>query len=314
MRRQFWVALIAANIAVWAGAAIPGSAAMADPVYPPGLRVGLEPPGDLVLSKQFSGFEDPDRKVAITILDLPARAYEDIERAVFGPNQQGLTDIKRESFPFAGGFGFLISGQAAVNGVGVHKWFLLANVFGKDLALLVNFEVPEAARAIYTDAVVRKALASVSVRTPPMQELLGLLPFKFNEFAGFRVLQALPGGVILTDGPADDVTKQPYMIISIGPGGPSDPDERVKFSRELLASAPLRDIAVTAADPMRIGGSQGFEIRARAMGLDGQPVSLVQWIRFGSGGFLRIIGVSRNADSDELFTRFRAVRDGIEMK
>jgi hypothetical protein len=50
------------------------------------------------------------------------------------------------------------------------------------------------------------------------------------------------------------------------------------------------------------------------MGLDGQPVSLVQWIRFGSGGFLRIIGVSRNANSDELFTRFRAVRDGIEMK
>jgi hypothetical protein len=40
----------------------------------------------------------------------------------------------------------------------------------------------------------------------------------------------------------------------------------------------------------------------------------VQWVRFGSGGFLRIVGVGRSDAWDALFTRFRAVRDGIEMK
>ena len=55
----------------------------AEPVFPPGVRVGLEPPGDLRLSQQFPGFQDSERKASITILDLPGRAYDDIERAVF---------------------------------------------------------------------------------------------------------------------------------------------------------------------------------------------------------------------------------------
>jgi hypothetical protein len=304
-------------LAIWAGLSAICPAAYAEPVFPPGLRVGLEPQGDLIMSKRFPGFEDADRQVAISILDLPARAYEDIERSAFGKELPDLSDVKRESFAFGSGIGFLVSGQATANGVVLHKWFLLATASGGalDLAVFINVEVPEAARAVYTDAVIRKALASVTFRPTPIQEQLGMLPFKLNEMAGFRVMQALPGGgLIVTDGPTNDINKQPYMIISVGPGAPSEPDQRGKFAREMLTSAPLRDLNVTVADPMRIGGLPGFEIRAQATGLDGAPVALVQWVRFGSGGFLRVIGVSRKDDWDTLFTRFRAVRDGIEMR
>ena len=38
---------------------------------------------------------------------------------------------------------------------------------------------------------------------------------------------------------------------------------------------------------------------------------VAQWLRFGGGGFLRVVGVGRKDDWDALFTRFRAVRDGI---
>ncbi len=41
---------------------------------------------------------------------------------------------------------------------------------------------------------------------------------------------------------------------------------------------------------------------------------MVQWVRFGSGGFLRIIGVAPKEQWDTLFPRFRAVRDAIEAK
>jgi hypothetical protein len=316
MRRHLLVALPAAIFAIWAGLSILNPAS-AEPVFPPGLRVGLEPQADLIPSKHFNGFEDPDRHVAISILDLPARAYEDIERSAFADVLPGLTDVKRESFPFASGIGFLVSGQATVKGVVLHKWFLLAIAFGgaQNLTALVNVEVPEPARAIYTDAVIRKALASVTFRPTPVLEQLGLLPFKLNEMSGFRVMQAMPeGGVILIDGPADNINKQPYMIISVGAGAPDEPGDREKFAREMLSTAPLRALSVTVADPMRIGGSPGFEIRAQAKGLDGGPVTMVQWVRFGSGGFLRIIGVSGKNDWDALFTRFRAVRDGIEMR
>jgi hypothetical protein len=229
-----------------------------------------------------------------------------------------MTNMKRESFPFASGIGFLVTGQVHDSGITLHKWFLLAlpQAGGvKDLTLLINVEVPEAALSVYSDAVIRKALASVALRPTPTEEQLAMLPFKLNEMAGFRVMQAIPaGGVILTEGPSDDINQQPYIIVSIGAGAPADTDERGKFSRELLSSAPLRDISVTLAESMRIGGLQGYEIRAQAKSLAGTPVNLVQWMRFGSGGFMRVIGVGNKNDWDALFTRFRAVRDGIESR
>jgi len=65
---------------------------------------------------------------------------------------------------------------------------------------------------------------------------------------------------------------------------------------------------------LRVSGLQGYEIRAQARGIDGEAVTLVQWVRFGSGGFLRVVGVTSKENWDALFTRFRAIRDGVEPK
>jgi len=221
--------LLIALLAAWI--ALPVYGAGAEPVYPQGLRIGLEPQGALTLSKTFPGFEDLDQKVTVTVLDLPARAYEEIERSAFSKNQNNMTILKRESFPFDSGVGFLVTGESQANGVPVHKWFFLATPFlgeGKDITALINIEIPDAARAAYPDALIRKMLASVSFRPPPMQEQLAQLPFKLNDLSGFRIMQVLPGaGVILTDGPTDDLTKQPYIIITVRPGAPAETDERV---------------------------------------------------------------------------------------
>lgn len=310
MLRRLIVLVTAATIGF---AALPASAEV---TYPPGLRIGLEPTAGLVASQKFPGFEDDKNKVAVAILDLPARAYEDIERSAFGPQQTGLTDLKRESFPFGSGIGFLITGKAEENGVKLTKWFLLGTAVAgevRDLAMLINVQVPDAARSVYTDAVIRKMLASVTFRTAPIAEQLGLLPFKVGDLAGFRVMQVLPqGGVILIDGPVDDMTKNTYVIVSVGKGAPETADERGTFSRDLLANAPLRDLSIASTEAMRIGGMQGYEIRARAQGLQGEPVNVVQWVRFGSGGFLRVIGVGPAQGWDDMFMRLRAVRDGVE--
>jgi len=294
------------------------NAASAEPVFPPGMRIGLEPPGDAKLSTHFAGFEDTERKVAISIVDLPAAAYPDLEAAAFGKNQRGLDDMKRESFPFESGIGFLISGHLQANGGTVYKWLLLAKSFAgpaQDLTTLVTVTVPEAARAVYTDAAIREALASVTFRAAPLQEQLGMLPFKLGDMAGFRIMTVLPeGGVILTEGPSDNLNTQPYIIITVGRGGPSEPDDRRRFARDMLTAAPLRDLNVQSAEMMRITGWPGHEIRATAKGLNGDALSLVQWLRFGTGGFMRIVCVSRTDAWDTLFPRFRAVRDGIEPK
>ena len=167
---------------------------------------------------------------------------------------------------------------------------------------------------IYPDAVIRKALASVTFRPTPIQEQLGMLPFKLDELAGFRVMQALPGGaVILTEGPTDDLNKQPYMIVSVGRGAPSEPDERGKFARELLSSAPLRDLTVT------VGGADADR---RLAGLRDQGAGQGTARRTGFAGAMgalrhrRLFARRRRRPQgrrDRLFNRFRAVRDGIDL-
>jgi hypothetical protein len=311
MLRRLPIVLIAAWVALFAL----GPVLAAVPVYPKGMRIGLEPPGDLKLSTHFPGFEDPDRQVSISILQLQAMAYEEIERSIFAKNQATMTNVKRESFPFQNGVGFLITGDETVNGTIIHRWYLASTGLGPefgDLAMLIKVEVPDTAGAIYSDAVIRKALASVTFRTPPVEEALALLPFKLKDLAGFRVLRVQPGnGAILIDGPGQDMVKSPYVIISIGRSAPENPDDRARFAREMLAAAPLRDVTLTMAEAIRIDGGPGFEARATATGYDGKKLALVQWLRFGGGGFLRVIGAVHQENWDQLFPRFREVRDGI---
>ena len=314
MFRRLFVCLFAA----WAGLMAIATTAHSDPAFPPGSRVGLEVPGDLKPSTHFPGFEDADRKVSIAILDLPSTAYFELETAAFSKLPQDLQQAKRESFPFNTGIGFLISGVTQKDGTTVHRWSLLAQAVGdkvQNLTTLINVEVPESALPVYSDAVVRQALASVTFRPAPIKEQLSLLPFRFGDLAGFEVLQVTPTGtVVLADKPDDKSTDRPILIVSIGRGGPADAGDRSRLARDLVATAPVRDLSIKSAEPMRINRAPGHEIRAEGKDPAGKPVSMVQWLRFGSGGYLRIVGAGPTNEWDRFFSRFRTVRDAIEMR
>lgn len=315
MLRRLLIPLLAALAAL--SLAAPAGAA---PVFPTGLRVGLEPPAGLVVSRRFPGFEDRDRSVLVAVFQLPGEAYDQLMKAGFDQQTRGVTNVSKADFAFPGGIGYLIKGETKVNDHNVHRWLLLAKPKGgnKDdkgsgVTGLIRVDVPDDARTAYSDAVVRKMLASVGFRPPPTDELLGLLPFKLGDLAGFRIARVLPSGAILTDGPSDEVgsAKQPYVIVSIGRGGPRDPALRETFARDVLRQGPLSDIRVTSADKIRIDRAPAFELRADAKDPTGDTVAVVQWLRFGNGGYMRVIGVTPKGDWDKLFSRFRAVRDGI---
>src|ERR1700712_4075583 len=79
----------------------------ADPVYPPGLRIGIVPIEGLVISKTFPGFESEDHGVKVLITELPPAAYGEVQNA-FRTNSfpGGANAIKPESLPTAAGEGF----------------------------------------------------------------------------------------------------------------------------------------------------------------------------------------------------------------
>jgi len=308
--------LFAVLLATWAGLAL--ASAAADPVFPPGQRIGLEPPPGMSVSRRFPGFEDSASKAAITLVELPLPAYQSVEKSMFDTVPPGLSVEKREMLPFTDGVGILLTGEGEVAGMKARHWYLLGRSFGgpnADLTALVTVVVPEQAAAIYPDKAIRAALSSVTFRPPPLAEQMAMLPFQVGDLAGFRVAQALAaGGLLLTDGPTDDITRQPYMIISVGPGAPAEPGDRARFARDLLSSVPLNELTVTSGEAMRLSGLPGFEIRANAKNPRGDQVRLVQWVRFGVSGYVRIIGVVAADNWDQLFNRFRAVRDGLVIR
>ena len=72
------------------------SAFAADPVFPPGARVGMTPLVGLNKAKTFPGFETEDQGVKVLIADLPAEAYGEVANA-FKANPGGTGGIKPES-------------------------------------------------------------------------------------------------------------------------------------------------------------------------------------------------------------------------
>jgi hypothetical protein len=69
---------------------------------------------------------------------------------------------------------------------------------------------------------------------------------------------------------------------------------------------------IVNSESLRIGALPGHEIKVEAKDVNsGKDLTMVQWIRFGGNGFMRLVGISSNENWQDAYRRFRAVRDGI---
>jgi hypothetical protein len=304
-------------IGTLAGMVAAGAAIAAEPLYPIGARVGLVPPGGMQVSSSIRGFEDKDTQAMMLVLEMPASAYPDVEKSLTPESilKQGLIADKREAMTLANGKGVLIAGRQESEGKKVRKWIFLATL--PEVTTLIAVQVPEAALKLYTDDAVRSALATVNVRTTvPVDEQLKLVPIVFDDLSGLRPFRVVPPNLVfLTEGPKDtmEAAEQPILAVSIGSGGPEKMPDRDNFARNLLSGmAEFKDVRIVSRDMLRLGMIPMHEIQAEAKDAKtDQPMKFVQWVRFGSGGFVRMVGISRAEAWRDAFPRFRAVRDGI---
>src|ERR1700704_1365035 len=295
----------------------------AEPTYPPGSRIGLAPPAGLVPSKTFFGYEDLNNSVAMILVALPPQAYADLDASVTADalKRQGMTMDSREALPLPSGKAFLVVGRQDVDNTKVRKWILVAA--SPSLTAFVTVQMPEAAAALYPDAAIRASLATLAFRAAiPIEEQLGLLPFKVGEFSGFRIAGVIPGrAVMLSDAPAGaagspDSTNEAHILAAIAPGRPAQNTDRDTFASEVFATLPnMREIRVTTSEPLRMSGQQGHQILAEAKDATGaSALTVVQWLRFGGGGYMQIVGIARADAWKDAYPRFRSVRDGIEAR
>jgi hypothetical protein len=315
----------AAVLAV-AGLASPTWAAEA--IFPPGSHIGLAPPEGMTISNTFSGFADPKEDAAIVLGTLPAAAYSQLEKSLDADalKKEGITVEKREPMQLGVGKAFLLTGRQVADKTHYRRWLLLAAT--DDLTALVNVQVPEQ-NNVYSEGVVRAALATLAVRANvPEAEQLSLLPFTVGELAGFHVDGILRGrALMLSDAPAQAAAQDPakqatpgrvdaHLLIAALPGGPTEAEDREKFARLAFGEiAGLKNVRLTMSEPLRIGGQAGYQTMAEAKDArTGTDVQVVQWLRFGSGGFLQMVGVAPADNWTSVLARLRTVRDSIDAK
>jgi hypothetical protein len=289
----------------------------ADPVFPQGIRLGLTPLVGLTPSKSFSGFESEDQSVKVLVTELPAQAYGEVKSA-FTANPAGAGGIKPESIETSAGLAYYTVETAKDGATSLRRYSMILS--GGTFSGYVAVQIPENATKIYSDDAVRRMFGSAVIRKEvPVAEQLGLLPFKFSELADFKNVRTLAPGaaVILADG--DETTgfePAPFMIVGIVGATPPEPDNRARFAQQAATQIPgVREARITMAEPIRIDGMPAYETRIDGVsGKDNTSVTVVQWLRFGSGSTLRIVGSAPRDQWSAAFPRFRAVRDGIQPK
>jgi hypothetical protein len=324
-------------VAVLALAAQAAPARAEEATFPPGSRVGLVPPPGMAVSKTFDGFADPAKDAAILIAVLPAGAFAEIEKVLDTDalKKQGVTVDKRESLQLSFGRGILLIGRQVADKAHYRKWLLVASA--NDLTAMVTVQVPDPDDS-YSDAALRASLATLAVRaTVPEAEELGLLPFAVGDLAGFRVDDVLRGrALVLHDvTAAADTGKEANkeaskeasketnshgvearMLIAAVPGGPPEADQRAEFARLMFNEiGGIKQVKIVLSEPLRINGQPGFQTMAEAQDLrTGSDVRVIQWLRFGGGGYLQMVAIGSADGWTAMLTRLRAVRDSVELK
>ena len=302
-----------AAVALFIAAASPTFAA--DVVFPPGARVGMKPLVGLNRAKTFTGFETDDQGVKVLVTDLPAEAYGEVANA-FKANPGGAGGIKPESIETSAGLAYYTVENATDGTTTVRRYSMILP--GPTFSGYIAMQVPENAARIYTDDAVRQMFSTAAIRDQvPVEEQLGLMPFKITELANFKNIRTLSPGAALIVADGDEKSGfevAPFMIIGIIGSTAASPDDRGRFAQQIATTIPgVRDGRITMSEPIRIDGQPGYETRIDAVsGKDSTPVTIVQWLRFGAQTSLRIIGSSPRDQWSTAFPRFRGVRDGIQ--
>jgi hypothetical protein len=240
--------------------------------------------------------------------------------------KDGVDIEKREPIALGAGNGFLLTGTQTGNTGRYRKWLLVVPT--GNITALVTIQVPEQ-DTTYSEKIMRDALTTVAVRdSVPDAEQLSLMPFVIGDMAGFHVDEAIPGRAIMlvdhgtssadqsNDQKKDALSFNARFLVAAMPGGPAQPSDRSNFARTIFQQIiGIREVQVQDAEPLRIASQQGFETLAKAKDIQtNADLMVVQWLRFGTSGFLQMVGMAPADTWPTVFNRLRTIRDSIDPK
>lgn len=293
-------------------------AVAADAVYPRGIRVGIVPMPGLTESQSFLGFESPGHGVKVLLAELPGPAYGEVEAAFKALPDSPAIKVKPQSVETPAGTAYYTVEDAVVGTDKVRRYSLIVPG-GKAFSGYVAIQIADSEATNFPEDAVKKMLSTVTVRPEvPVAEQIAQMPFNVRDLADFKTVRTLSPGaaLLLADGNEDTgIEASPFMVLGLIGSVPEQADDRARFAQQAASSIPgLREARITSSEPLRIDSQPGYETRLEGIsGKDNTPVTVVQWLRFGSSNVaLRVIGSSPRDKWAEAFPRFRKVRDGLK--
>ena len=286
----------------------------AEPVFPPGSRVGLVPPPGMTLSKRFTGFETP-RGAAITLFEMPPAAAGALLSGVTaeGLKNQNIAMTGREELKIGGADAVLAAGDQEVSGIKLRKWIVVVPTPSLTaFAVAQDLPGPDA----YDEEAMLAALKSIAIRPPlSMDEQLEALPFRLGDRAGFKPVRTGGGSLLLTERGEDgglDTGQAVIVVAHAGERGPPN-EQRDAFAVALLRSNPaLRELVFERGQGFRQKGAEWHEIVARGKDApSGKEIVVMQTIRWDRDGFVRMLAVAPATALDDMLPRFRTLADSI---
>ncbi|UXN59639.1 hypothetical protein [Phyllobacterium zundukense] len=287
-------------------------------VFPGGSGVGLVPPPGLVLSTNFSGFEDAAKGTSIVLTELPVDAYAELA-AKFNPDGLRATGIEAgqpEDWPVEGAVvSKLIRGSQVAAGVRYRKWVVL--VGAKTTTAMVTVQIPDGVQGGLSDADVETALRTITIRNPPsLDEQVAALPFKVSDTAGFRPVRVIAGATfLLTEGPNDVAANsaQPIIIIASNLNTAPEASARMSFAKQAFASLTgIKDVQSDNETSSEENGAEWVEIDGSAKdAASGDALYVAQIARFETSRYVRAILIVRGSEKDKFSDRFRKLAKSL---
>tara|TARA_R110002096_G_scaffold43171_4_gene116369 strand:- start:714 stop:1658 length:945 start_codon:yes stop_codon:yes gene_type:complete len=252
-------------------------------------------------SQQFSGALWPKARASILITELPPNAFEPVAQGLLADkaalSDQGILLDETEEIRQGDSKALIGRGSQQVGGQPFDKWLLL--IGAPHVTLLVTAQIPTVLASPARRAKIETVLKSIAIaekRSDPRK----VLPFTFGETERFRFIRALSGSAaLLTDAAyIGDPEHRPLFVIaaSLGQDCRLWADGVHQFAENAAASVnQVQDLKISATYDARLGTDGGVVTEAAGQ-MNGQPVLVVQSIRFRDCSYIRTVGIGPVAE------------------
>lgn len=283
----------------------------------PNSRVVLELPDGYVPSTQFSGFQHEAHGSSFVILEVPAKAYDELAGGMTSDKlaTRGIRDVARGKLARTDEHVFMRGRQSSAAGDFV-KFFVVFKA--ADMAVLVSANVPAAAiidGTVKSEEIERVLASAATTDKRSVRELfrLGHLgPFKeAGTFVGTSKIYTLDGRM------EPERKGEPRAVFIVAPSLDLRPvDDLADFAAKLLQTI-TGYVELKTGEPRRstVAGLAAVLIDAEAKDAkEGRPMRLHQAVLAGKGGgYFRLIGITPADDAARLMPEFKRMIESFRL-